>query len=70
MTDQMQLSIIQTFIDNSKDANQKSILENIYTELTYRLPESRINPGSLCPRCHKFVDSKDTFCSSCGQYLE
>ena len=70
MTDQMQLSLINSYINKSKDKNEKDILVNIYTELSYRYPSERINPGCLCPTCNKYVDSSALFCSNCGQCLE
>ena len=69
MTDQMQLSLINNYINNSKDDTERTILANIYTELSYRYPNERINPGSSCPSCGKYVDSKSLFCSNCGQCI-
>lgn len=69
MTDQMQISIIKNKHDKATGA-EKAILASLLNELSYRYPKERIVPGSLCPCCKEYVDSKVNFCPNCGQCLE
>ena len=69
MTDQMQLSLLDAYIKNVEDSTEKKILIDIKNELSYRYPLERINPGSLCPKCNNYVDSKTLYCDQCGQCI-
>lgn len=72
MTDNMQLSLIQSYRDNSSDMTEKQVLDSILEELLYRMPIQRPRIGrDICPKCNQILDySIEPFCKYCGQALE
>ena len=67
MSDNQQLDLIQSYLNNSKDTTEKEILEAIKVELEHRFPMQRVKIGNTCPRCGCKLYDNDNYCHDCGQ---
>lgn len=70
MSDQRQIELIQSYLNNSKDVTEKEILNEIKEELEYRIPKERVRIGNICPRCRIQLYTDDNYCHDCGQALD